>query len=131
MSRARIAAFWMLSCTWGIIMTMIGAIGAAVFLIMGHRPARVGYSYMFVIGQGWGAVSIGPFLWMSEGMAKQTEMRLHETGHSIQNCLWGVLFRFIVIIPSLLSAAVSSYAEHQSRWFERQATELGYKYCDF
>lgn len=131
MTRAKAAAFWALSCTWGIIMTLLGAIGALVFLAMGHRPARVGYSYMFVIGQGWGAVSIGPFLWMSEGMAKQTEMRLHEAGHSIQNCLWGVLFPFIVMIPSLISVAVSTESAHRERWFERQATDFGYRYCNF
>lgn len=130
MSKARIAAFWMLSCTWGIIMTMIGAVGALAFIIIGARPMRIGYSWAFVVGQGWGAVTLGPFVWMSEGSAQLQDMRLHEAGHSIQNCIWGVLFPFVVAIPSLISAAADP-AGHRGRWFELQATALGYKYCDF
>lgn len=131
MSRARIAAFWMLSCTWGIIMTLIGAVGALAFIIIGARPMRIGYSWAFVVGQGWGAVTLGPFVWMSEGSAQLQDMRLHEAGHSIQNCVWGILFPFVVMIPSLISVAVSTESTHRERWFERQATDFGYRYCNF
>lgn len=44
MSSGKIALFWILSFTWGIIMTIIGSIGAIVFLIGGARSERVGYS---------------------------------------------------------------------------------------
>lgn len=37
--------FTVLNFTWGIIMTIIGSIGAIVFLIGGARPERVGYSW--------------------------------------------------------------------------------------
>lgn len=130
MSRARIAAFWILSCTWGITMTLLGAIGALVFLAMRQRPARIGYSWMFVFGCGWGSVTFGPFIWMSEDAAILLDVRLHEAGHSIQNCIWGVLFPFVIAIPSLISAAADPVG-HRGRWFELQATDLGYKYCDF
>lgn len=130
MTRAKAAAFWALSCTWGIIMTLLGAIGALVFLAMGHRPVRVGYSYMFAFGSGWGSATLGPFIFASEGNAASRDIRLHEAGHSIQNCIWGVLFPFVIAIPSLISAAADP-AGHRGRWFELQATALGYKYCDF
>ena len=131
MTRAKAAAFWALSCTWGIIMTLLGAIGALVFLAMGHRPVRVGYSYMFAFGSGWGSATFGPFIFASEGNAASRDIRLHEAGHSIQNCIWGVLFPFVVAIPSLISVAVSTESAHRERWFERQATDFGYRYCNF
>ena len=130
MKAIKIAAFWLGSFTWGIIMTLIGAVGALAFIIIGARPMRIGYSWAFVVGQGWGAVTLGPFVWMSEGSAQLQDMRLHEAGHSIQNCVWGMLFPFVVMIPSLISAAADP-AGHRRRWFELQATALGYKYCDF
>ena len=130
MKAIKIAAFWLGSFTWGIIMTLIGAVGALAILAMGHRPVRVGYSYMFAFGSGWGSATFGPFIFASEGNAASRDIRLHEAGHSIQNCIWGVLFPFVVAIPSLISAAADP-AGHRGRWFELQATALGYKYCDF
>lgn len=53
--------FTVLNFTWGIIMTIIGSIGAIVFLIGGARPERVGYSWAFVTGGNWGAVTLDPF----------------------------------------------------------------------
>ena len=113
MTTIKAVGFWLASCTWGIVMTLIGAVGALVFAIKGNRARRVGYSLYFVSGNGWGAVALGPFIFMSEGSARSEATRIHEAGHGVQNCLWGVLFPFIIGIPSLIDCAVNP-AKHSS-----------------
>lgn len=130
MTTIKAVGFWLASCTWGIVMTLIGAVGAFVFAIKGNRARRVGYSLYFVSGNGWGAVALGPFIFMSEGSARSEATRIHEAGHGVQNCLWGVLFPFVIGLPSLISCAVNP-AKHSSRWFEMQATKLGERFCAF
>lgn len=130
MSSGKIALFWILSFTWGIIMTIIGSIGAIVFLIGGARPERVGYSWAFVTGENWGAVTLDPFSWISKTSYKNQATKLHEAGHSIQNCIYGVPFPIIIGIPALITASMSS-SKHWNMWYEKQATKSGEKYCNF
>ena len=130
MTRAKAAAFWALSCTWGIIMTLLGAIGALVFLAMGHRPVRVGYSYMFAFGSGWGSGSFRPLIFSSRGKSPPRRLPPPQAGGRISHFMSLALFPFVVAIPSLISAAADP-AGHRGRWFELQATALGHKYCDF
>ena len=49
----------------------------------------------------------------------------HERGHMIQHDKLGLAYWAFVAIPSLISAATSTNAEHHARWYERQATLLG------
>ena len=47
------------------------------------------------------------------GSAQSEAAQIHEAGHGVQNCLWGVLFPFIIGIPSLIGCAVNP-AKHSS-----------------
>ena len=60
---------------------------------------------------------------------------MHEYGHSIQNCFYGPLMPFIVMIPSIIRfwyieifyyRKKKKYGKaYDSIWFEKQATNLG------
>ena len=91
--------YWVVQCTWGVIMTLIGSVVAAICLITKHKPKRFGKAVYFVIGKNWGGISLGGFFFIS---ASQDDMntKTHEYGHTIQNLLLGPLFPFIVGIPS-------------------------------
>ena len=128
--------YYFLSCTWGILMTFCGAVAAAALCVCGYKPTKYGPCWVFIVGDGWGGVSLGPVMIMSEINAKGTHTRPHEFGHSLQNCLWGPLFLFVIAIPSVTRLM---YREHQTKkgtppttnyddiWFEGQATEWGNK----
>lgn len=134
------AGYYFLSFTWGGIMTIIGMLAAAVLLSIGKRPEKYGPCWAFVIGNGWGGVSLGPVIIMSEANAKGTRTRPHEFGHSLQNCLWGPLFPFVIAIPSatrlmyrnhLIDKGTPPTTNYDDIWFEGQATEWGNKYIKY
>lgn len=92
------ALYWIVSCTWGIIMTLIGAIVALAMLITGHKPQIFHYNVYFQFGRGWGGVSLGAFFFLSETSGISTKQ--HEAGHGLQNIILGPLMPFVVAIPS-------------------------------
>lgn len=49
--------FYFLNFTWGIIMNIIGAVGAGVMLALGKKPIRHAGSIVFRTGHYWGGVS--------------------------------------------------------------------------
>ncbi len=61
----------------------------------------------------------------------------HEFGHSIQNCYWGILFPFLIAIPSALRywyrtltvhcgiKKIQDLPAYHAIWFEAQADRLG------
>lgn len=49
----------------------------------------------------------------------------HEYGHTLQGRRWGPLY-FLMIAPSSLFSAAGERHIHIRRWYERQATHLGY-----
>lgn len=129
--------FWFLSCTWGIIMTLIGAIAALVLMCCGYRPSLFGPYVYFTVGRGWGGVNFGPFFVIAEDMGTYTET--HEAGHGLQNIIWGPLFPFVIAIPSFIRywyreiiyrtnpTRYYKLPPYNSIWFERQATLWGYE----
>ena len=40
-----------LSCTWGFIMTFIGAIFALILIIAGYKPKKFGWDIYFEVGE--------------------------------------------------------------------------------
>lgn len=93
------ALYWIVSCTWGIIMTLIGAIITLVLIITGHKPQIFGYSVYFVVGSGWGGVNFGAFFFVAK-TSNRLQIKQHEAGHGLQNILFGPLMPFVVAIPS-------------------------------
>ena len=93
--------YWFLQCTWGLTMTLIGAVGAIVILCLGEKPKRFGHALYFVHGHGWGGVCLGGFFFVSHESSRLQD-KTHEYGHSFQNAVLGPLFPFVVGIPSMI-----------------------------
>lgn len=128
------AAYWLLSCTWGLLSTLAGALAALVALCLGGKPERNGPSAIIRIGKGWGGVSLGAFALCSEDAGEY--VRMHEFGHSLQNCAMGPVWPFAVGIPS----AIRYWAYERNRrlgkenfdyysvWFEAVASDWGTRF---
>ena len=96
----RRAGYWLVSLTWGGLMTWMGAFIALVMLLSRHAPKKLGPNVYFEAGLGWGGMEYGPFFFVSKDASEET--RLHEAGHGIQNLVLGPLMPFLVCIPSAL-----------------------------
>lgn len=129
--------FWILSLTWGFTMTLIGAVAFGVACLTKRRIYRHQYGYVIEIGEGWGGLSMGPFIFVSKNSSER--LLNHEFGHSLQNCYLGPY----MLIISLASAARYWYREYLTRknpdvelplyddiWFEGTATYLGQHFAD-
>ncbi len=92
--------FWLLSLTWGLPMTLVGAVAALFLMLKSYVPTRWEPCWVFVIGERWGGISLGPVIIVSKTVKPQTIN--HEVGHALQNCLWGPLFPFVIAIPSAI-----------------------------
>lgn len=130
--------FYVLNLTWGLPMTLIGALAALGLLIVGKRPTRHGDCLCFTVGEGWGGVSLGLVMIVSQGGTDAT--RNHEHGHAVQNAVYGLLMPFIVSIPSatrywyrkvlIKFGKGNDLPPYHSIWFESQASEWGSKYVN-
>jgi len=84
------------------------------------------YKGVFVFrygSSGGGGISFG-IIGLGRGASVSTVM--HEYGHHKQQRFMGLAFYTpIVAIPSLISAATSTYGVHANRWYERWATDWG------
>lgn len=136
MRTVKIIAFWILSWTWGIIVTALGAIVALALLITGHAPRRYCHLVCFDIGNVGGGFSLGVFIFVPSNASEN--FKRHEGGHSIQNIFFGVFMLFVVCIPSIVRYWWRRWQKHRGRastlppyesiWFERWASDLGAKY---
>lgn len=134
--------FWILSWTWGIIMTFIGSIVFLALRLVGFKPYRNQYGWVFKIGKNWGGVEMGPFAIVNENPTQH--ILDHEFGHSLQNCYIGPFMPFISIASAirywyreyLVQIKKMKYSElpdYDDIWFEGTATYLGthyHKYTD-
>ena len=98
MKKIKTVLYWVWSCTWGIIMTAIGAVIALFLLIGGKRPKVFHYNVYFQFGRGWGGVNFGAFFFLSSTSPDSTKQ--HEAGHGLQNLMLGVFMPFVVALPS-------------------------------
>ena len=94
------AGYWLVSLTWGGLMTWTGAFIALVMLLSRHAPQKLGPNVYFEVGLGWGGMEYGAFFFVSKDASEET--RLHEAGHGIQNLVLGPLMPFLVCVPSAL-----------------------------
>ena len=114
----RKSIFWILSWTWGFIMTFIGSLVFIALRITGHKPYRNQYGWVFEIGENWGGVEIGPYCIVNKNPSQHTLD--HEFGHALQNCYFGPGMVFI----SLASAARYWYREYLVRVKKKKYSEL-------
>lgn len=124
--------FYILSFTWGLPLTLVGLLVAAVLRIAGKRPKRWGYCYYFEVGKGWGGLELGLIFLTDSTPFEHT--KCHEHGHAIQNCFFGPFMPFIVSIPSAIRYWWRHFTKattpYDAIWFEGQATRLGKKLYD-
>ena len=130
--------YWLISLTWGGVMTAIGLIVSVVLLITGHKPKRFGYTFYFEVGNNWGGLELGAIFITDRKPLMHT--LCHEHGHGFQNLCWGILYPFVIWIPSatrywyreyLVRSGKKKWSElpdYDSIWFEGQATRWGKKY---
>lgn len=139
------ALYWLIQCTWGGLMTLIGLVAAAFTICFLHGKAhKNGYSFIVEIGGNWGGVNLGAISLCGSYSQEDgpcydphwfEHTRRHEFGHSIQNMIMGPLFPFIVAIPSACRYHYQNYrtskglpnADYDSIWFEGTATKWGTK----
>lgn len=130
--------YYILSFTWGFVMSLLGVVVSAAALAAGYKPTKNVYGWVFKIGNDWGGVSFGPTSVVCKNHSS-TLLR-HEFGHSIQNCYLGPVFIFAVAIPSAIRywyreflirsnrKTRSELAPYDGVWFEGAATKLGMMY---
>ena len=90
--------YWLLQCTWGFIMTFIGAVAALGLIIAGYKPKTLGPAVYFEVGENWGGIELGGFFLCCKNSGEHT--KFHECGHGLQNIIWGPLMPFVVCLPS-------------------------------
>ena len=129
--------FYIISFTWGGIMTTIGLVVLLVTLPFGKFGIYHGRIYKR-IGKNWGGVELGCFFLCDE--TADEYILAHESGHGLQNCLWGPLMPFVICIPSAIrywyrefiwhcnKEKFNKLPEYDAIWFEGQATKWGKKY---
>ena len=129
--------FYIISFTWGGIMTAIGLVVLLVTLPFGKFGIYHGRIYK-CIGKNWGGVELGCFF-LCDNSADEYILA-HESGHGLQNCLWGPLMPFVICIPSAIrywyrefiwrfnKEKFNKLPEYDAIWFEGQATKWGKKY---
>jgi len=129
--------FWILSWTWGFPMTLIGSLIFSLLQLVGFKPKKNQYGYVFEIGKGWGGVEMGPFAIVNENPSQH--ILDHEFGHSLQNCYIGPFMPFISIasairywyreyLTQIKGMKYSELPDYDDIWFEGTATYLGKHY---
>lgn len=127
--------FYTQNLTWGLIMNIIGFIVALFLLISGHKPKKSGAVICFEIGEGWGGLNLGLVILVCKD--SDTDTKIHEFGHAIQNAKYGLAMPFIVCIPSAIRYWVREFQYRSGHppktgyydvWFEKEANELGAEY---
>ncbi len=127
--------FYLLSWSWGLPMTLCGALIIGILRLCGHRLHRFGACRYMEIGENWGGVELGMFFLKDK--TPSAHICLHEAGHSVQNILFGPLMPFLVSIPSAVRYHIRRIAvrrghsprrHYEAIWFERQATAWGMKF---
>lgn len=130
--------FYILSFTWGIIMTTLGCLVSIVLIIFGFKPQKNSYGWVFHVGNGGSGVSFGPLAIVQKPASEY--ILQHEFGHAIQNCIFGPFKPFLVSIPSAIRywyryavivlkiKTINELPDYDSIWFEGMATRLGKQY---
>lgn len=148
--------FWVVSCTWGIIMTTIGAVatvGLNLIKVIGTwfgKELKIkthlnGCTFITEVGGNWGGLELGAFAlcgnYSEDNKDWFAHTRKHEFGHAIQHLYMGPLFIFIVAIPSAVRYWYKRIMQkrgkkfpndwYDSIWFEGGATKTGEKFVDW
>ena len=129
--------FYIISFTWGSLMSVIGLLVLLFTLPFGKFGIYHGRLYKR-IGKNWGGIELGCFFLCDKTAGEHT--LAHESGHGLQNCIWGPLMLFVICIPSAARYQYRNYLrkhnyekylqqpDYDAIWFEGQATKWGKAY---
>lgn len=126
--------FYTLSLTWGLPLTLVGAVVALCLLVTGYRPRLWHGCVCFEVGKTqWGGLNLGLVILCQRDAPEY--LLTHELGHSIQNTKYG-LGMIPLVVRSVCRYHVHNWKErhgiprppYYSDWFEAQATEYGQTY---
>lgn len=118
--------FYVMSFTWGLLMTLCGAIAAIALIATGHKPKKWGWSWYFEVGNGGCGFSCGPFFFVTRNTSDV--LKDHEFGHGIQNAMLGpfmVLLTIGSIIRFWYREIFGAKTPYNSWWFEGEASKIG------
>ena len=73
--------YYILNCTWGCIMTLIGAVVAIALLCVGKKPQKHAGCTYFNVGKSWGGMELGCFFLTDSHDSRHTKN--HEFGLSL------------------------------------------------
>lgn len=132
----KLICFYIISFTWGIIMSIIGLI--VILFSLFFKKVKTYHGRLYAVwGERWGGVELGCFFVCSK-TGEYDSLMAHECGHTLQNCIWGPLMPFVVCIPSAIRYWYREFKYHKKGlipptkyddiWFEEQATKWGNKY---
>lgn len=132
----KLICFYIVSFTWGIIMSIIGLI--VILFSLFFKKVKTYHGRLYVVwGERWGGVELGCFFVCSK-TDEYDSLMAHECGHTLQNCIWGPLMPFVVCIPSAIRYWYREFKYHKKGlipptkyddiWFEGQATKWGHEY---
>lgn len=127
-------AYYILSFTWGGLISLAGAVAALCLLALGKKPRRNQYGWYFTAGRNWGGVNLG-WITITDQIPTRSVLN-HEFGHSIQNCFFGPFMIFIALASVirywyrayLITVKLiprSKLPAYDSIWFEGQASHIG------
>ena len=89
--------YWLIWCTWGLPVTIVGAVMTLALIIIGKKPKTFCGGVYVETGKNWGGLSMGPFFFVNKD--PYLHLLQHERGHGNQWIL-GTFMYFVVGIPS-------------------------------
>lgn len=124
--------YYALQFTWGLLANIVGGIVFLFLKTLYKKKAKKFYNNFYIEVDKPMNFSIGIFFVVSSNARMST--KLHESGHSLQNVVWGPLFLFVIAIPSFIrywyraSTPNKKHPDYYSIWFEGQASRWGEEY---
>ena len=127
-------AYYTLSFTWGLPLTLIGLIVGLVLMVFGFKPKKWLHGYYFEVNEKFAGLNLGVVFLCSNNCS--TYVKNHEFGHGLQNCKYGLFTIFIVHLPSIVRhwyrrIRIKKGLENKTNYydirFEKQASDWGTK----
>lgn len=130
--------YYLLACTWGIIMTFLGILISIVLRIASLFTEKIKFEkYHWIYGvkvgpEYWGGLEMG-LMFLRDQKSGDRYINCHEFGHTFQNCILGPLFPFVVAIPSATRYWIQEFRSRKGKtnppysavWFEDAADVCG------
>lgn len=108
-----ILGFYVLSFTWGIILTAIGCVVSIGLLLTAHRPHLFYQNIYFEVGKTWKGLNLGVFFITNKNSTFEDKQRL--SGHGIQNIIFGVFTPLIITIPCVLRQLLMFFKTYEAK----------------